>query len=398
MQNKIAVVGQGYVGLPLAVAAANVGFQVVGLDTNLDKVANLNNSISEIEDVHSNELKKIKLNGNYYATHDFRELSSAKIILVCVPTPLDINRQPDLNSLIKAVTNTAKNISVGTLVIIESTIAPGTTRNIIQPLIRNESKLGDENFTVAYSPERVDPVNSTWGIKNTPKLLSALTEEGYRLAFNFYSKFVNTIIKCDSIEVAEMAKLLENSFRLINISFINEIAMYSHKLGIDVNQVIKSASTKPFGFMPFYPSLGIGGHCIPVDPIYLANAAKAVGAPTRLIELADQINQELPEYFISRAEEKIGDLKNKRVLVIGIAYKPDVADVRETPVENLIIGLKSKGAQVFWHDDLVREWNGEKSVAISNSYDLAIIATPHSYLDLAELESLPILNTRGSTQ
>jgi UDP-N-acetyl-D-glucosamine dehydrogenase len=398
VQNKIAVVGQGYVGLPLAVAAANVGFQVVGLDTNLDKVANLNNSISEIEDVHSNELKKIKLNGNYYATHDFRELSSAKIILVCVPTPLDINRQPDLNSLIKAVTNTAKNISVGTLVIIESTIAPGTTRNIIQPLIRNESKLGDENFTVAYSPERVDPVNSTWGIKNTPKLLSALTEEGYRLAFNFYSKFVNTIIKCDSIEVAEMAKLLENSFRLINISFINEIAMYSHKLGIDVNQVIKSASTKPFGFMPFYPSLGIGGHCIPVDPIYLANAAKTVGAPTRLIELADQINQELPEYFISRAEEKIGDLKNKRVLVIGIAYKPDVADVRETPVENLIIGLKSKGAQVFWHDDLVREWNGEKSVAISNSYDLAIIATPHSYLDLAELESLPILNTRGSTQ
>jgi UDP-N-acetyl-D-glucosamine dehydrogenase len=398
VQNKIAVVGQGYVGLPLAVAAANVGFQVVGLDTNLDKVANLNNSISEIEDVHSNELKKIKLNGNYYATHDFRELSSAKIILVCVPTPLDINRQPDLNSLIKAVTNTAKNISVGTLVIIESTIAPGTTRNIIQPLIRNESKLGDENFTVAYSPERVDPVNSTWGIKNTPKLLSALTEEGYRLAFNFYSKFVNTIIKCDSIEVAEMAKLLENSFRLINISFINEIAMYSQKLGIDVNQVIKAASTKPFGFMPFYPSLGIGGHCIPVDPIYLANAAKAVGAPTRLIELADQINQELPEYFISRAEEKIGDLKNKRVLVIGIAYKPDVADVRETPVENLIIGLKSKGAQVFWHDDLVREWNGEKSVAISNSYDLAIIATPHSYLDLAELESLPILNTRGSTQ
>jgi UDP-N-acetyl-D-glucosamine dehydrogenase len=398
VQNKIAVVGQGYVGLPLAVAAANAGFQVVGLDTNLDKVANLNNSISEIEDVHSNELKKIKLNGNYYATHDFRELSSAKIILVCVPTPLDINRQPDLNSLIKAVTNTAKNISVGTLVIIESTIAPGTTRNIIQPLIRNESKLGDENFTVAYSPERVDPVNSTWGIKNTPKLLSALTEEGYRLAFNFYSKFVNTIIKCDSIEVAEMAKLLENSFRLINISFINEIAMYSHKLGIDVNQVIKSASTKPFGFMPFYPSLGIGGHCIPVDPIYLANAAKTVGAPTRLIELADQINQELPEYFVSRAEEKIGDLKNKRVLVIGIAYKPDVADVRETPVENLIIGLKSKGAQVFWHDDLVREWNGEKSVAISNSYDLAIIATPHSYLDLAELESLPILNTRGSTQ
>ena len=396
MQDKIAVVGQGYVGLPLAIAAANASFRVIGLDNNGNKVANLNNFISDIEGISSDELKKITSKGNYHATEDFSELAGAEIILICVPTPLGNNGKPDLNFLIEATTEVAKNMSKGTLVIIESTVAPGTTRNMIVPLIKSESKLGDENFTVAFSPERVDPLNDTWGIKNTPKLLSALTEEGYRLAFNFYSKFVNTIIKCDSTEVAETAKLLENSFRLINISFINEISIFCQKLGIEVNQVIKAASTKPFGFMPFYPSIGIGGHCIPVDPIYLATAAKSIGVPTRLIELAHQINQEMPGYFVGRAEEKIGGLKDKKVLVIGVSYKPNMADVRETPVEALILGLRNKGAEVFWHDDLVKEWNDEKSVALSDVYDLAIIATPHAYLDLTKLGDVPILNTRGS--
>ena len=396
VQDKIAVVGQGYVGLPLAIAAANASFRVIGLDNNRNKVANLNNFISDIEGISSDELKKITSKGNYHATDDFSELAGAEIILICVPTPLGNNGKPDLKFLIEATTEVAKNMSKGTLVIIESTVAPGTTRNMIVPLIKSESKLGDENFTVAFSPERVDPLNDTWGIKNTPKLLSALTEEGYRLAFNFYSKFVNTIIKCDSTEVAETAKLLENSFRLINISFINEISIFCQKLGIEVNQVIKAASTKPFGFMPFYPSIGIGGHCIPVDPIYLATAAKSIGVPTKLIELAHQINQEMPGYFVDRAEEKIGGLKDKKVLVIGVSYKPNMADVRETPVEALILGLRNKGAEVFWHDDLVKEWNDEKSVALSDVYDLAIIATPHAYLDLTKLGDVPILNTRGS--
>ena len=396
VQDKIAVVGQGYVGLPLAIAAANASFRVIGLDNNGNKVANLNNFISDIEGISSDELKKITSKGNYHATDDFSELAGAEIILICVPTPLGNNGKPDLKFLIEATTEVAKNMSKGTLVIIESTVAPGTTRNMIVPLIKSESKLGDENFTVAFSPERVDPLNDTWGIKNTPKLLSALTEEGYRLAFNFYSKFVNTIIKCDSTEVAETAKVLENSFRLINISFINEISIFCQKLGIEVNQVIKAASTKPFGFMPFYPSIGIGGHCIPVDPIYLATAAKSIGVPTRLIDLAHQINQEMPGYFVGRAEEKIGGLKDKKVLVIGVSYKPNMADVRETPVEALILGLRNKGAEVFWHDDLVKEWNDEKSVALSDVYDLAIIATPHAYLDLTKLGDVPILNTRGS--
>jgi UDP-N-acetyl-D-glucosamine dehydrogenase len=396
VQNKTAVVGQGYVGLPLAIAAANAGFHVVGLDKNSNKVKNLNNFISGIEGIHSDEIKKIKLKGNYHATDDYSEIAGAEIILVCVPTPLGDNEKPDLKYLIEATTNISKNMSKGTLVIIESTVAPGTTRNIVVPLIKSVSKFGDEDFTIAFSPERVDPLNDTWGIKNTPKLLSALTEDGYRLAFNFYSKFVNTIIKCDSVEVAETAKLLENSFRLINISFINEISIFCQKLGIDINQVIEAASTKPFGFMPFYPSIGIGGHCIPVDPIYLATAAKSIGVPTRFIDLAHQINQEMPGYFVGRAEEKIGGLKDKKVLVIGVSYKPNMADIRETPVEALILGLRNKGAEVFWHDDLVKEWKDEKSVALSDVYDLAIIATPHSYLDLTKLGDVPILNTRGS--
>jgi UDP-N-acetyl-D-glucosamine dehydrogenase len=394
--DKIAVVGQGYVGLPLAIAAANAGFNVVGIDNNKEKVANLNKSISDIEDIDSNNLKKIIINKKYSATNNFINLANAKIILICVPTPLGANDKPDLTYLIEATTEVAKNISKGTLVIVESTVAPGTTRNTIAPLIKSVSKFKDEDFLIAFSPERVDPLNSTWGIQNTPKLLSALTENGYRLAFNFYSNFVKTIIKCDSVEIAETAKLVENSFRLINISFINEISIFCQKLGIDVNQVINAASTKPFGFMPFYPSAGIGGHCIPVDPIYLANAAKSIGAPAKLIDLAVQVNLNMPDYFIGRAEEKLGLLEGKKILVIGVSYKPNLADVRETPVRALIVGLRNKGAEVFWHDDLVKEWNDEKSVAISNTYDLAVIATPHAYLDLTKLGDMPILNTRGS--
>ena len=196
--------------------------------------------------------------------------------------------------------------------------------------------------------------------------------------------------------MAETAKLLENSFRLVNISFVNEISIFCQKLGIDINAVINAASTKPYGFMPFYPSIGVGGHCIPVDPLYLSNKARVIGAPTRFIDLADQINLEMPGYFVGRAEEKLGGLKSKKVLVIGVSYKPNVSDVRETPVESLIIGLKQKGAQVSWHDDLVKEWNGENSVSLTSDFDLAIIATPHDYLDLTKLENVPILNTRGS--
>ena len=393
---KVAVVGQGYVGLPLAIAAAKAGFRVIGLDKNSKKVANLNNFISSVEDVDSDELKEIGSKGAYFATEDFSKLIDVQIILICVPTPLGENGKSDLKFLIEATTNVAKNMSKGSLVIIESTVAPGTTRNTIAPLIKSESKFGDQDFTLAFSPERVDPLNNTWGIENTPKLLSALTEDGYRLAFNFYSKFVNTIIKCDSVEVAETAKLLENSFRLINISFINEISIFCRKMNIEVNQVIQAAATKPFGFMPFFPSIGVGGHCIPVDPIYLLEKSKEVQAPITMIESAAKINSELFKYFVKLAEKELGNLTGKRILVIGISYKPNVSDVRESPAINLIRELRALGASVFWHDDLVKRWNEEVSTALNENFDLAIVATTHGNLELAKLGNIPKIDTRGS--
>lgn len=396
MQPKIAVVGQGYVGLPLAMAAAKVGFSVIGLDSNFDRVSSLNKFIPNIEGINSDDLKEITVNGNYSATSDFSKLAGVKIILICVPTPLDSNGKPDLKLLIRATADVAKNMSKDTLVVIESTVAPGTTKNTIVPLIKSESKFDDQDFTVAFSPERVDPLNNKWGIENTPKLLSALNEGGYRLAHNFYSKFVNTIIKCDSIEVAETAKLLENSFRLINISFINEISIFCRKLDIDVYQVIQAASTKPFGFMPFFPGIGAGGHCIPVDPVYLLEKAKEIDAPITMIERAAKVNSEIWQYFVQLAEKKLGILVGKRIVVIGISYKPNVRDVRESPALKLIRELRALGASVSWHDNLVSRWNEEESIALSENFDLAIVATGHENLELEQLGNVPTIDTRGS--
>jgi UDP-N-acetyl-D-glucosamine dehydrogenase len=393
---KMIVVGQGYVGLPLAISCAQAGFEVTGIDLNDEKVAHLNRHKSIVEDVSDFELKSVTEAGKYKATTDSLIDSATEIICVCVPTPLGSNHQPDLDILKAATKDVGKSLKAGMLVIIESTIQPGTPRDVVVPILEKESGLSRDQFSVAYSPERIDPMNKKFTIKNTPKLVAGLTPEAAVKAKEFYSKFIDQVDVCDSLEVAETAKLLENSFRLVNISFINELAMFCQKIGIDVNDVIKAASTKPYGFMPFYPSVGVGGHCIPVDPLYLAEAARAVGAPSRFIELADEINLGMPTYFVGRASEMLGGLKDKKVLVIGVSYKPNVADVRETPVEALINGLKKSGAVVSWHDDLVKSWNGESSVVLGSGFDLAILATPHDYLDLSLLGSVPVLNTRGS--
>ena len=393
---KITVIGQGYVGLPLAMAACEAGYTVHGYDTDLKKIEFLKSSQSIIEDVASSKLGKFLYEKRYIPTTDTSVISDSEIILLCVPTPLDKQKKPDLSALITATKTVAKNLKKGSLVIVESTIEPGTCREIINPLLIKDSGLQNSDFDLAYSPERIDPTNKVWSISNTTKLVAGLTANSVQRACLFYTDFIDSVFECSSFEVAESAKLLENTFRLVNISFINELSIFCQKLGIDVNEVIKAAATKPYGFMPFYPSIGVGGHCIPVDPLYLANKAREIGASTRFIELADQINQEMPGYFVGRAEEKVGGLKSKKVLVVGVSYKPNVADDRESPEEALIAGLEQKGAQVFWHDDLVKEWNGEKSVALSNEYDLAIIATPHTYLDLTKLGDMPILNTRGS--
>ena len=396
MLGTITVVGQGYVGLPLSIAAAESGYKVWGLDKDSKKVMDLNNGLSGIEDLPNSQLISSLQSGNYTASTDFSCITESQVILICVPTPLDNLNKPDLSILIEAVEEISQYIKSQSLIIIESTVEPGTTRNIVLPIIEEVSKLDREQIYLAFSPERIDPTNRTWNVSNTPKLVSGLTEISTEKAMTFYSKFISTLTKCQSLEVAETAKLLENSFRLVNISFINEISMICSKLGIDVRQVIDAASTKPYGFMPFYPSLGIGGHCIPVDPVYLAEKARSLGAPSKMIELASRINLEMPTHFIERARLMLGTFNGKRILVIGVAYKPNVSDVRETPVESLIDGFTEQGAKVYWHDDLVKEWKGSKSVALSSDYDLAIIATLHSNIDVKQIGEIPILDTRGS--
>ena len=396
MKQKVAVIGLGYVGLPLAIASVNSRYETIGIDLNPDKINLIKQSRSPIEDITDQQISQLMESNLFIVSSDYSKISTADVVLICVPTPLNIDRTPELSYLTAAAIAIAGQIKKGTLIILESTVAPGTTRNILAPIIMAHSGFTENDFYLAFSPERIDPMNKTWNLENTPKLVSGINKAAQINAEKFYSKFVKNIIKCESPEIAETAKLLENSFRLINISFINEFSILCEKLGIDINHVVQVASTKPYGFMPFYPSIGVGGHCIPVDPLYLANKAREIGAPTRFIDLADQINQEMPGYFVGRAEEKIDGLKGKKILVVGVSYKPNVADVRETPVEALISGLKNKGAQVSWHDDLVKEWNGEQSVTLSNGFDLAILATPHDYLDLTKLGNVPILNTRGS--
>jgi UDP-N-acetyl-D-glucosamine dehydrogenase len=392
----VSVVGLGYVGLPLAVALCESGFTVNGLDVNSEKLNQLNIGKSPVEDISDSQIAQLIRNGNLSASSDFSKIVNSEFVFICVPTPIHTDFTPDYSYVLDSARSIRKYLSNNTLVILESTVSPGFTRNTFIPLIKENLLPNTNNLFFAFSPERIDPSNKKWTIKNTPKLIAGESPESLEMAVDVYSKFIDKIEKCPSLEVAETAKLLENSFRLINISFINEVSVFCQKIGIDVMDVVKAAGTKPYGFMPFYPSIGVGGHCIPVDPLYMSSKAAEVGIKTKMIDLAIEINQEIPDYFVGRAEETVGSLASKRILVVGVAYKPNIADVRQTPVEALITGLKQKGAQVSWHDDLVKEWNGEKSVALSSDFDLAIIATPHDYLDLSKLGNVPILNTRGS--
>jgi len=393
---NISVVGQGYVGLPVSLAIFRAGHNVYGIDSNDLVVFGLNNGRSHIDDVQDIEIQKINSSGNYLATSDFAYVSKCEIIVVCLPTPLSDSSEPDLRILQGAVIDIAKNLTAGSLVIIESTIQPGTTRDLILPLITKNSGLGSNDFDLAFSPERIDPTNLNWNLQNTPKLVAGINSKSRGRASEFYSGFINQVYECESLEIAETAKLLENSFRLINISFINEISMLCQRLSIDINSVIAAASTKPYGFMAFYPSIGVGGHCIPIDPIYLSHTAKEVEVHTKMIDTAVEINKFMPKYFVFRAEKILGSLEYRKILVIGVAYKPNISDTRESPAEALILGLRAAGALVDWHDDLVKVWNGTNSAELTEEYDLAILATPHDYLDLAKLGNMPILNTRGS--
>ena len=388
---RVAIIGQGYVGLPLALAASQAGHTVVGIDSNPQLVSQLAAGKSPILDITDGEIDAAIKSGSYGITSEFDSIKDAEIVVICVPTPLDNFHKPDLTFLELAIETTASHISPETLVINESTVAPGTTRTLLAAAL----EAAQVPFDLAYSPERIDPANKMWNVTNTPKLVAGLTEAATERATAFYRTFITSVTTGSSLEVIETAKLLENSFRLVNISFINEIAQFCAALKIDVREVIDAATTKPYGFMPFYPGAGVGGHCIPVDPKYLSSKADELGIPSRFINLAHELNLSLPSYFTGVATGMLGSLEEKKIIVIGVAYKPDVADVRETPAEQLITTLRQSGAAVSWHDDLVQRWKGETSVPLTNTYDLAILINPHSQCDLGLLGSTPVLNTRG---
>ena len=388
---RVAVVGQGYVGLPLAISAAKAGHDVSGIDLNSDLVTSVSSGRSPIGDVTNIDLQEVLSAGKYKISDSFDFINSAEVVIICVPTPLDANYEPDLSFLKAALVAISANLAENTLVINESTIAPGTTRGLIAEAL---TKSGVD-FDLAYSPERIDPANKEWNVTNTPKLVAGLTEMAAARALDFYQTFIGSVTKGSSLEVIETAKLLENTFRLVNISFINEIAQFCAAMQIDVREVVSAAATKPYGFMPFYPGAGVGGHCIPVDPLYLSSKSREIGVASKFINLAHEVNLSLPSYFAGVATGILGTLKGKKILVVGIAYKADVSDSRETPALALINTLRESGAEVAWHDDLVKSISDENSVDLNSSYDLAILVNPHSHCDLTLLGNTQVLNTRG---
>lgn len=392
---KVAIIGQGYVGLTISAFAAKY-HQVVGFDNNAENVERLNKGISHIEGVSSSEIAAAISAGNYRATTDSADISEAEIVVIAVPTPLTKHRKPDLSFIDSACKTIGSALTRATLIINESTSFPGTLRDYIKPLVEKYSVNKIEHL-YAISPERVDPGRTDWNQKNTPRLFSGLTKEAAGKTREFYSSFCDNLVEVSSPEVAEAAKLFENTFRQVNIALVNEFAEISHALGISVHETLEAANTKPYGFMKFNPSAGVGGHCIPVDPSYLAHVAAEKGVPATFIERANEVNLEMPKYIVERVKtDNQGTLKGKRVQVIGVAYKPDVADVRETPAEIVIQALEAEGALVSWNDPIVKSWNGKESTPLGGN-EIAIVVTLHSVMDKkAILRSAPyVFDTTG---
>ena len=380
---KIAIIGQGYVGLTITIFAGEF-YEIVGFDNNHKIVNQLNNGISHIEGVDGAQLKKLISKGKYFASAKGSDISGADIVVIAVPTPLTNIRQPDLAFIDAACRTIGENVQKPVLVINESTSFPGTLRGYIKPAIEKYSKHPIEHL-YAISPERVDPGRSDYNQKNTARLFSGLTPEASQRTREFYSKFCDNLVEVSSPEVAEAAKLFENTFRQVNIALVNEFAQITHSLGISVYETLDAANTKPYGFMKFTPSAGVGGHCIPVDPTYLAAAAEELGAPATFIRRANEINLEMSKYVVDRVQtDNGGSLRGKSVLVVGVAYKPNVADVRETAAEVVIEHLRSRGAIVSWHDNLVGTWKGESSAPLSGA-DIAIVVTMHDSMKVAEV-------------
>jgi UDP-N-acetyl-D-glucosamine dehydrogenase len=382
----LAIIGQGYVGLPLAMAAVDAGWTVIGVDTFAAKVVQINSGSSPVEDITDEQLETAISKGSYRATTDFSAVAKASVITICVPTPLDDKRLPDLSLLESAATSLAPFVSSETLVVTESTSYPGTLRHVIIPIVNALKPKESAVIYFACAPERVNPGDPVWNQKNTPRLVGAIDEISRTKALAFYGSICDESISVSTPEIAEAAKLLENTFRLVNIALINEFTQVCSSSGINVHEVIDAASSKPYGFMPFRPGVGVGGHCIPVDPLYLTWWANKNGREAHIVKSADSINRAMPEYISERALALAdSSVVNPRVLILGVAYKSGVGDIRETPATDLRNHLIAKGANVAWHDPLVPTWEGSRPVDLDWECDVAILATNQPGINVEKL-------------
>ncbi len=413
---RLVVIGQGYVGLPLALRAAAAGYAVVGLDNDAEIVARLNRGLSHIDDVEDGQLRT-ELASGYSASIDASCIAAADVVAVCVPTPLSPDGGPDLRSVEAAGSTIGKHVKAGTLVVLESTTYPGTTEEVFAPLVLASGFDLGTDVNIAFSPERIDPGNKTYGVQNTPKVVGGLTPACTRAATEFYSQFIDVVVEAKSAKEAEMAKLLENTFRHVNIALVNEMVRFSNDLDIDLWNAIECAATKPFGYMPFTPGPGVGGHCIPVDPSYLSHRVRArLGYAFRMVELAEEINSAAPLYVADRVWRALNDqqraVNGAAVLLVGVTYKADIADCRESPAKPLAERLASWGAVIAYHDPLVPQWqpgpvaSSGPLTSVSDVYqsaaesDIVVLLQPHAAYDLNLLAATSSLmfDTRAAVE
>ncbi len=408
---RLATVGLGYVGLPLSVEFASAGLSVTGIDTNPQKVAAIQSGGSYVKDVPAERVSQLVASGHLSVTDDFSVLDDHDVIIICVPTPLSKTKDPDLSLVVNATSEISQRLRAGQLVVLESTTYPGTTEELILPTLQESGLEVGKEFFLAFSPERVDPGNKNYSIRNTPKVIGGTTSSCLEVALALYARAVENVIPVTSTQAAEMVKLLENTFRSVNIAMVNEVALMCDRLNIDVWEVIDAAASKPFGFMPFYPGPGLGGHCIPIDPLYLSWKLKTLNYRARFIELAGEVNSSMPYFVVNKIQDALNErlkaVNGSRILLLGVSYKRDIDDVRESPALDVLRILEQKGADVSYHDPLVPEldmdgleYHSKPLTEALATTDCVVILTDHSCFDVEEIVAgAPlVIDTRNATK
>lgn len=406
----IGVIGLGYVGLPLAVEKAMAGYSVIGIDSNKDRIKDITNGKSYIDDVPPEDVCSVVRSGSLVARTDYDSIPDMDVIIICLPTPLTKNLTPDLSFIEKSVSMIAKKMKAEQLISLESTTYPGTTKDVILPLLKRSKLVPEKDFFLAYSPERIDPGNSVYNTKNTTRVLGAIGPNSLEVAQAFYQQSIRNLAVVPDTETAELAKVFENTFRMVNIALVNELSMFCNRIGVNVWEVLEATFTKPFGIIPFWPGPGVGGHCIPLDPHYLEWKAREYGFNTRFIALASEVNRMMPEFVFQRIEHILNrkgkSVSGSKILIVGVAYKPDVSDIRESPAIQIIDKALREGAQVYYHDPLLPELQdlGLRSSSLSPEFlkemDIVVITTNHSSVDYSSLVSdAPfVFDTRNATK